>query len=69
MKRDSDDLAIYVKPSRRQLLKWSGAGAVVLFGNVLPNFGMSSALAADLGRGDVGVLNYAFALEQLEAAF
>jgi hypothetical protein len=35
----------------------------------LPNFGMTAALAADLGEGDVGVLNYAYALEQLEAAF
>ena len=69
MTRDSDDLAITTTPSRRLLLKWSGAGAVVLFGNALPNFGISSALAADLGRGDVGVLNYAYALEQLEAAF
>ena len=38
-------------------------------GSVLPNFGFSSALAADLGEGDIGVLHYAYALEQLEAAF
>jgi len=56
--------------SRRNLLKWSGAGATVLVaGALLPNFGISPALAADLGEGDVGVLNYAYALEQLEAAF
>jgi hypothetical protein len=36
---------------------------------MLPNFGISSALAADLGEGDVAILNYAYALEQLEAAF
>ena len=36
---------------------------------MLPNVGLSSALAANLGSGDVGVLNYAYALEQLEAAF
>ena len=41
---------------------------VLAFGN-LPNFGISSALAADLGSGDIGILNYAYALEQLEAAF
>ena len=69
MSSDSDDSSINVKPSRRLLLKWSAAGAVVLFGNALPNFGISTALAADLGSGDVGVLNYAYALEQLEAAF
>ena len=56
--------------SRRRLLKWSGAAATVaVAGGLLPNFGMSAALAADLGEGDIGVLNYAYALEQLEAAF
>lgn len=57
--------------SRRRLLKWSGAAAatVAVSGAWLPNFGMSAALAADLGEGDVGILNYAYALEQLEAAF
>jgi hypothetical protein len=57
--------------SRRQVLQWGGGGlaALVLFGGRLPNFGVSQALAADLGSGDIGVLNYAYALEQLEAAF
>jgi hypothetical protein len=56
--------------SRRHVLKWSGVAAgVMVAGAVLPNFGISAALAADLGEGDVGVLNYAYALEQLEAAF
>lgn len=57
--------------SRRRMLRWSGAGAagIVISGVVLPNFGIGAALAADLGEGDVGVLNYAYALEQLEAAF
>ena len=56
--------------SRRHVLKWSGiAATVVVAGGLLPNFGISAALAADLGEGDVGVLNYAYALEQLEAAF
>ena len=56
--------------SRRAVLKWTGVaatGAVACAG--LPNFGISAALAADLGEGDIGVLNYAYALEQLEAAF
>jgi hypothetical protein len=56
--------------NRRNLLKWGAAGVGVAFaGAVLPNFGISQALAADLGQGDIGVLNYAYALEQLEAAF
>lgn len=56
--------------SRRNVLKWGGAAAgVMVAGAVLPNFGISAAFAADLGAGDIGVLNYAYALEQLEAAF
>lgn len=57
--------------SRRTILKWTGGGVAMLAmsGGFLPNFGISSALAADLGTGDIGVLNYAYALEQLEAAF
>jgi len=56
--------------SRRHLLKWTGAaGTVAVAGALLPNFGISAALGAELGDGDVGVLNYAYALEQLEAAF
>ena len=31
--------------------------------------GAAMAKAVDLGEGDVGILNYAYALEQLEAAF
>jgi hypothetical protein len=56
--------------SRRHILRWAGAAAgVTVAGALLPNFGISAALAADLGGGDTGVLNYAYALEQLEAAF
>jgi len=58
------------KLSRRNLLKWTGAGAtVIVAGALLSNFGINSALAADLGEGDVPVLNHAYPLEQLEAAF
>src|SRR3954462_13943723 len=56
--------------SRRLVLKWTGvATTLAVAGSLLPNFGISAALAADLGEGDIGVLNYAYALEQLEAAF
>jgi hypothetical protein len=56
--------------SRRLVLKWTGvASTLAVAGSLLPNFGISAALAADLGAGDIGVLNYAYALEQLEAAF
>ncbi|MBU1304629.1 MAG: ferritin-like domain-containing protein [Alphaproteobacteria bacterium] len=56
--------------TRRHLLQWTGAGATIaIAGVMLPNFGISAALGAELGDGDIGVLNYAYALEQLEAAF
>ena len=57
--------------SRRKFLGYSGAAAIAIAGlaacndkdnNMDPN-------AIDLGSGDVGILNYAYALEQLEAAF
>ena len=58
---------------RRTILKWSATGTLVgvtAFGGLrLPGFGMTPAFAADLGAGDIGILNYAYALEQLEAAF
>lgn len=56
--------------TRRHLLKWTGAASTLaVAGTLLPNFGISAALGAELGDGDIGVLNYAYALEQLEAAF
>ena len=56
--------------SRRDILKWGSAAAIVVIAGVaLPNFGIEQALADDLGEGDTAILNYAYALEQLEAAF
>ena len=67
------------RPLRRSLLKWSAAGAATIFafGGNFPNLDITEAFAqrgasagaVDLGGGDIGVLNYAYALEQLEAAF
>lgn len=56
--------------SRRTVLKWSGAMlvGVTASGVRLPNFGLSPAFAADIST-DIEVLNYAYALEQLEAGF
>ena len=54
--------------SRRHFLKMSAA-TLALMSVGLPTIGSSSAFAADLGHGDVGILKYAYALEQLEAAF
>jgi hypothetical protein len=69
--------------ARRAFLKYSGAslaaGAVILAGcsdaamtQEIPNDGRARVLedgSIDLGSGDIGILNYAYALEQLEAAF
>ena len=61
---------------RRTILKWSGVaivGALAISGK-LPGLDMAKAFAqaggamtgkaVDLGEGDVGILNYAYALEQ-----
>lgn len=64
---------------RRSFLAWSSAGIVsaLAFGFKFPELSISQAYAqrgaataaVDLGSGDIGVLNYAYALEQLEAAY
>ena len=69
--------------SRRDFLKWSSAAALAAFAFGALNPETLSAKTAflglpieptrqgavDLGKGDFGVLNYAYALEQLESAF
>jgi hypothetical protein len=57
---------------RRTFLQWSGLTmAVVALGCSDDNndLGTEPATDVDLGSGDTGILNYAYALEQLEAAF
>ena len=57
---------------RRTFLQWSGLTmAVVALGcsDDDDDGGTGPATDVDLGTGDTGVLNYAYALEQLEAAF
>ena len=67
---------------RRRFLAWSSTALLgaLAFGGKLPGLSIEQALAqtpggaamakaVDLGEGDVGILNYAYALEQLEAAF
>lgn len=63
------------KSSRRSILKWAAvtAASAAAFGVDIPGLKLTEAFAqagaVDLGGGDIGVLNYAYALEQLEAAF
>lgn len=73
--KNENDLALLLngakKPfSRRNFLGVMGAGSVLLATAASckkTNNGNTSGV--DLGSGDTGVLNYAYALEQLEAAF
>lgn len=60
---------------RRSILQFAAltGAAAVAFGVDVPGLRLNQAFAqagaVDLGSGDFGVLNYAYALEQLEAAF
>lgn len=65
---------LIVKPiSRLSFLKYSGlsvgAAALIITGCKEDEMPPMDSDAVDLGSGDVGILNYAYALEQLEAAF
>ena len=61
--------------NRRNFLKVSGlalAGSSLLLASCSDDDDSGNMMGGgtfDLGTGDVGVLNYAYALEQLEAAF
>jgi rubrerythrin len=59
--------------NRRNFLKLSGVGlamaGLTLIGCDDSDFNFVDSNVFDLGKGDVGILNYAYALEQLEADF
>ena len=58
--------------SRRKFLGYSGAAAIAMtavLSSCDKDDDNNPPTGIDLGSGDVGILNYAYALEQLEAAF
>lgn len=61
------------KLQRRSFLQYAGAGAagiaLIAAGCKKDNDSGLANTGVNLGSGDVGILNYAYALEQLEAAF
>ena len=55
---------------RRNMLKIFGASAALItIGSACSDDNTNNTTGVNLGSGDVGILNYAYALEQLEAAF
>lgn len=55
--------------SRRKFFGWMGAGTALMVTASACGKDKNNNSGVDLGSGDIGVLNYAYALEQLEAAF
>jgi rubrerythrin len=74
-KHDFRETGMLVDSQRRSVLKWTGLAmaSAAVFGVDLVGLNLQKAFAevgpVNLGSGDIGILNYAYALEQLEAAF
>lgn len=69
LKSDRENHALAQKMHRRKFLMFSGTAATVALVGVSCSKDDDNNDGVNLGSGDVGVLNYAYALEQLEAAF
>jgi hypothetical protein len=70
LKSDREIYALEQKMHRRKFLMFSGTAATVaLVGVACSKDDDMNNDGVNLGSGDIGVLNYAYALEQLEAAF
>jgi len=70
------DTDVNVNMARRSFLRYAGVGAAALTGVMAiescskhNDDNITPVGTIDIGGGDVGILNYAYALEQLEAAF
>jgi len=63
-----------VNMARRSFLRYAGAGAAAIgvltaASSCHKDHNVTASVGIDIGSGDVGILNFAYALEQLEAAF
>jgi len=58
-----------IRLSRRHFLSYAGVAAVATLAACSKDDDNMMNSGIDLGSGDIGILNYAYALEQLEAAF
>src|SRR5215210_7963594 len=55
--------------SRRKFLGFAGAASALMVAAACNKDDDNGNTGVNLGSGDIGILNYAYALEQLEAAF
>lgn len=72
LSRNEEKSIMSAKLQRRSFLQFAGAGAAgmaLVAAGCKKDKNPNINLGVDLGSGDVGILNYAYALEQLEAAF
>jgi hypothetical protein len=73
MKTEEQEIAAGTNMARRSFLRYAGVGAasVGLLATAACHKDHKVTLSGsiDIGSGDVGILNFAYALEQLEAAF
>jgi hypothetical protein len=73
MKTEINENSGNVNLARRSFLRYAGAGVagigVLAAASCTKKNGYVPPATYDIGSGDLGILNYAYALEQLEAAF
>src|ERR1700761_83500 len=72
MKTETQGVGTGANMARRSFLKYAGAGAAavgLLAVSACHKDHTVTPTGIDIGSGDIGILNYAYALEQLEAAF
>jgi hypothetical protein len=73
MKTETQESTGSVNMARRSFLRYAGAGVasvgLLAAASSCHKDHVTVAAGVDIGTGDIGILNYAYALEQLEAAF